>query len=102
MAELLFFLEALCISFLLTGAILRFSLKRRLLDIPNDRSSHSIPKPRLGGIAVTISFYATCATLLAAGFRPFANASILAGALAGGAVIALAGLIDDLKFVCLR
>ncbi|MDD4856734.1 MAG: hypothetical protein PHD74_01365 [Candidatus Krumholzibacteria bacterium] len=97
MAELLFFLEALCISYILTGVILRFSLKRRLLDIPNDRSSHSIPKPRLGGIAITVSFYVTCATLLLAGFRPFANASILAGALGGGAIIALAGLIDDLR-----
>ena len=97
MAELLFFLEAFCISYLLTGAILRFSLKRRLLDIPNDRSSHSIPKPRLGGAAITVSFYVTCATLLVAGFRPFADASILAGALGGGAVIALSGLVDDLR-----
>jgi len=97
MAELLFFLEAFCISCLLTGAILRFSLKRRLLDMPNDRSSHSIPKPRLGGVAITLSFYLTCATLLLAGFRPFATASGLAGALGGGAVIALAGLLDDLR-----
>ena len=97
MADLLFFLEAFCISYLLTGAILRFSLKRRLLDIPNDRSSHSIPKPRLGGAAITISFYLTCATLLIAGFRPFATASILAGALGGGAIIALGGFLDDLR-----
>jgi UDP-N-acetylmuramyl pentapeptide phosphotransferase/UDP-N-acetylglucosamine-1-phosphate transferase len=97
MAELLFFLEALCISYLLTGAILRFSLKRSLLDIPNDRSSHVVPKPRLGGIAITVSFYATFATLLILGYRPFASSTILAGALGGGAVIAAAGLLDDLR-----
>jgi UDP-N-acetylmuramyl pentapeptide phosphotransferase/UDP-N-acetylglucosamine-1-phosphate transferase len=97
MAELLFFLEAFLVSYLLTGAILRFSLKRRLLDIPNDRSSHSTPKPRLGGIAITVSFYVTCATLLLAGFRPFASTSILAGTLGGGALIAIAGLLDDLR-----
>jgi UDP-N-acetylmuramyl pentapeptide phosphotransferase/UDP-N-acetylglucosamine-1-phosphate transferase len=97
MAELLFFLEAFCVSFLLTGAILRFSLKRQLLDIPNYRSSHSVPKPRLGGVAITISFYVACATLLIAGFRPFASSLILAGALGGGVVIALAGLLDDLR-----
>lgn len=102
MANVLFFLEAFCISYLLTGAILRFSLKRRLLDIPNDRSSHSIPKPRLGGAAITVSFYVTCATLLVFGFRPFANASILAGALGGGAVIALSGLVDDLRGIDAR
>lgn len=102
MAELLFFLEAFCLSYLLTGVILRFSLKRRLLDIPNDRSSHSIPKPRLGGAAITISFYVTCATLLVAGFRPLAGAWVLAGALGGGVVIALSGLLDDLRGIDAR
>jgi UDP-N-acetylmuramyl pentapeptide phosphotransferase/UDP-N-acetylglucosamine-1-phosphate transferase len=96
MAELIFFIEACCISYLLTGAILRFSLKRRLLDIPNDRSSHSIPKPRLGGVAITLSFYLTTATLLIVGFKPFASSAILVGAFGGGAMIALAGFIDDL------
>ena len=56
MAELLFFAEAFLLSYVLTGAILRFSLRRRLLDVPNDRSSHSIPKPRLGGAAITVAF----------------------------------------------
>jgi len=97
MAELLFFVEAFGISFLLTGVILRFSLERRLLDIPNDRSSHLIPKPRLGGIAITLSFYLTCATLLIAGYHPFGSSFALAGALGGGAVIAGAGLLDDLR-----
>jgi UDP-N-acetylmuramyl pentapeptide phosphotransferase/UDP-N-acetylglucosamine-1-phosphate transferase len=97
MAELLFFIEAFCIAYLLTGAILRFSLKRHLLDIPNDRSSHVVPKPRLGGIAITVSFYVTFATLLILGFKPFASSTILAGALGGGVVIAAAGLLDDLR-----
>ncbi len=97
MAELLLFLEAFLISYLLTGAILRFSLERRLLDIPNDRSSHVVPKPRLGGIAITISFYAAFATMLALGFKPFATTAILAGVLGGGVVIAASGLVDDLR-----
>ena len=96
MAELLFFLEAFCFSYLLTGVILRFSLRRRLLDIPNDRSSHSIPKPRLGGVAITLSFFLTTATLLIVGYKPFASSTMLVGAFGGGALIALAGLIDDL------
>lgn len=96
MAELLFFLEAFCFSYLLTGVILRFSLWRRLLDIPNDRSSHSIPKPRLGGVAITLSFFLTSATLLIVGYKPFASSTMLVGAFGGGALIALAGLIDDL------
>jgi UDP-GlcNAc:undecaprenyl-phosphate GlcNAc-1-phosphate transferase len=97
MAELVFFIEASLISFLLTGAMLRFSLKRRLLDVPNDRSSHSIPKPRLGGIAITIAFFVTCGTVLAAGFSPLTPPAVLRGMLVGGAVIALVGLWDDLR-----
>jgi UDP-GlcNAc:undecaprenyl-phosphate GlcNAc-1-phosphate transferase len=97
MTDLIFFLEAFCFSYLFTGAILRFSIRRRLLDIPNDRSSHSVPKPRLGGVAITLAFYLTSATLLLVGFRPFSSSTILAGAFGGGAVIALAGLVDDLR-----
>jgi UDP-N-acetylmuramyl pentapeptide phosphotransferase/UDP-N-acetylglucosamine-1-phosphate transferase len=97
MAELLLFLEAFLISYLLTGAILRFSLKRRLLDIPNDRSSHIVPKPRLGGIAIAISFYAAFTTMLALGFKPFATTAMLAGVLGGGVIIAASGLLDDLR-----
>ncbi len=97
MAELLFFIEAFLVSFLLTGALLRFSLRRRLLDIPNDRSSHSIPKPRLGGAAIAIAFFVTCATMIALGERPFPSGAALAGALGGGALIALFGLMDDVR-----
>ncbi len=97
MADVLFFAEAFLVSYLLTGAILRFSLRRRLLDVPNDRSSHSIPKPRLGGVAITAAFYAACATMLISGARPFSSGVAFAGVLAGGAIIALVGLIDDLR-----
>jgi len=62
MRELLFFLEALLISFLMTGAILRYSLRRSLLDIPTDRGSHEVPKPRLGGVAIVLTFYLTILT----------------------------------------
>jgi UDP-N-acetylmuramyl pentapeptide phosphotransferase/UDP-N-acetylglucosamine-1-phosphate transferase len=97
MAGLLFFIEAFILSYLLTGAILRFSLHRRLFDVPNDRSSHSIPKPRLGGVAITAAFYVSAATLLALGWRPLSSGAAVAGAFAGGAVIALVGFLDDLR-----
>ncbi|MCK4549268.1 MAG: glycosyl transferase, partial [Candidatus Krumholzibacteria bacterium] len=70
MRELLFFLEALLISFLMTGAILRYSLRRSLLDIPTDRGSHEVPKPRLGGVAIVLTFYLTILTARLAGFDP--------------------------------
>ena len=43
------------IALLLTGAMRRYALSRRLLDVPNSRSSHAIPTPRGGGLAIVIS-----------------------------------------------
>jgi UDP-GlcNAc:undecaprenyl-phosphate GlcNAc-1-phosphate transferase len=97
MLELSLFLGALVVSFLLTGASLRFSLKRRLLDVPNDRSSHRVPKPRLGGVAITVAFYLSCLVMVRAGANPFPTTTIAAGVFGAGAVIALLGLADDLR-----
>ena len=44
------------VAFLVAGTLVpllvRFAVGRNLLDVPNPRSSHEIPTPRLGGIAV--------------------------------------------------
>ena len=40
---------ATCIA---TGALIPFLRHRELLDHPNERSSHSVPTPRGGGIAL--------------------------------------------------
>ena len=48
----LLFLLSLGCSLALTGLLHRWLLKRRILDRPNPRSSHSAPTPRGGGIAV--------------------------------------------------
>lgn len=37
-----------------TGVVRRFALARSLLDVPNERSSHSTPTPRGGGLAIAI------------------------------------------------
>jgi UDP-N-acetylmuramyl pentapeptide phosphotransferase/UDP-N-acetylglucosamine-1-phosphate transferase len=41
-------------SCLLTGATLRFLKRRAILDHPNERSSHTTPIPRGGGIAIVV------------------------------------------------
>ncbi len=97
MRELLFFLEALLISFLMTGAILRYSLRRSLLDIPTDRGSHEVPKPRLGGVAIVLAFYLTILTARIAGFDPLPGIDMKAGILGAAAMIAVVGLLDDLR-----
>lgn len=44
------------VSCLLTFFIRRFAVKKQLLDIPNERSAHSQPTPRGGGLAIVVSF----------------------------------------------
>ena len=44
-------------SFILTYFIRKLALKKSILDNPNERSSHTIPTPRGGGLAIVISFY---------------------------------------------
>ncbi|WP_457981129.1 glycosyltransferase family 4 protein [Ectopseudomonas composti] len=43
-------------SFLMTMFYRNFALNRSLLDIPNARSSHLVPTPRGGGVAIVLSF----------------------------------------------
>src|SRR5690625_6458059 len=44
------------LSLLLTGLLRRHALHTQLMDVPNQRSSHSRPTPQGGGLAVVISF----------------------------------------------
>jgi UDP-N-acetylmuramyl pentapeptide phosphotransferase/UDP-N-acetylglucosamine-1-phosphate transferase len=73
----------------ITPLTIRILRALRLLDVPNDRSSHREPTPRGGGVALLVG--------AAAGFllqRPVLDAA-LAATLAGTVVIAAVGLLDD-------
>jgi UDP-N-acetylmuramyl pentapeptide phosphotransferase/UDP-N-acetylglucosamine-1-phosphate transferase len=64
--------------------------RRSLLDHPNDRSSHSIPTPRLGGLGIAAGALAGWA---AAGGWSDATATLIVAAALG---LAAVGLLDDL------
>ena len=51
------------VSVLLTGLIRYYALARNVLDIPNQRSSHTTPTPRGGGLAIVLAFFFACAYL---------------------------------------
>lgn len=51
------FLGLFLLSIVLTYLIREYTLKKSILDIPNERSSHLIPTPRGGGLAIIITFY---------------------------------------------
>ncbi|MDD4505415.1 MAG: glycosyl transferase, partial [Sulfurospirillaceae bacterium] len=44
-------------SFILTYIIKKISLKKSLLAIPNERSSHDTPTPHGGGVAIAMTWF---------------------------------------------
>ena len=78
------------ISALMTRGVLRYA-QHRLLDLPNDRSSHARPTPRGGGLAIVITLVLTVAGLFWAGFLP----RQLALALVAVLPLAAIGFVDD-------
>jgi Fuc2NAc and GlcNAc transferase len=79
-------------SVLVTAMLRSYLLSRKVLDIPNERSSHSIPTPRGGGVSIVLAF------LLAVLW--FIERGVVAGSLGwalvgGGLTVALGGFLDD-------
>lgn len=80
------------LSFILTYAVRHIALKKSIIDIPNERSSHSVPTPRGGGIAIVISWYLGITALFY--FKHID--SQLYFALLSGILLAAISLLDDL------
>jgi len=75
-----------------TGLVRHYALARSVLDIPNHRSSHTVPTPRGGGVAIVIAF-ATGIVALWALERLSPHLAI--ALLGGGGIVALVGFVDD-------
>ena len=80
------------VAFLVAGALVpllvRFAIGRNLLDVPNLRSSHEVPTPRLGGVAIFVGTLAGAVLLRSEGLVPLLFAAALVWAV---------GLVDDLS-----
>jgi UDP-N-acetylmuramyl pentapeptide phosphotransferase/UDP-N-acetylglucosamine-1-phosphate transferase len=80
------------VAFLVAGAfvplLVRFAVGRNLLDVPNLRSSHEVPTPRLGGVAIFLGMLAGVLILGPVGLWPL---------LAAAALVWAVGLADDLS-----
>jgi Fuc2NAc and GlcNAc transferase len=87
-------LVALAAGSLGTSVFRRYALSNGLLDFPNERSAHTRPVPRGGGVAIVLTILVGIVTGALLGFIP----SKTAGALVGGAIlVSLVGWIDDRK-----
>jgi len=82
------------LAVILTGFMRRYALSRQLLDEPNQRSSHLVPTPRGGGIAIVMAFFVGG---FAAGTS--VDPSTAWGFYLAGAVVAMVGFVDDHRHI---
>jgi Fuc2NAc and GlcNAc transferase len=86
-------------SWALTGFLYRYALAKNLIDIPNERSSHSVPTPRGGGVAIVLSFLLALPVLNKFELLSTAMCLALSGA---GCAVAIAGFLDDHGHIAAR
>lgn len=83
--------SAIALSAGLTFVIRAIAMRHDFLDVPNARSSHHVPTPRGGGVAIVATFYASLVLLNVWGLAaPHLVVSLLAGL-----AVAAVGYIDD-------
>jgi Fuc2NAc and GlcNAc transferase len=87
------------LSFVLTASLRRYALARSIIDIPNARSSHTIPTPRGGGVAIVVSFLASLPVFGVLGVVPWQPLIAVGGA---GALVAVIGFMDDHGHIAAR
>jgi UDP-N-acetylmuramyl pentapeptide phosphotransferase/UDP-N-acetylglucosamine-1-phosphate transferase len=91
---MLFYLyfSIIILSFFLTYLIRIIALKKNVIDIPNERSSHTSPTPRGGGLAIVICWFLGLTIL----FFLDQIEDKLYYALISGVLLAAVSLLDDI------
>jgi len=74
--------------------VIYFSDKAGLVDVPNERKIHHGKISRLGGVAIWLSVMLTFLSLVLLSYYPSGQG--LSGIIAGGSLMFLLGLVDDI------
>jgi Fuc2NAc and GlcNAc transferase len=90
---------ASAVTWAFTGFLRQYALKKNLVDIPNERSSHTTPTPRGGGVAFVVSFLAALPVLTGFGLVSSSLCLALWGA---GCIVAVTGFLDDHGHIAAR
>lgn len=86
-------LLSVCMSYGLVRLLITRSMATGLIDRPNERSSHTVPTPRGGGVGFVVTFFAAAiGTQWYFAGHEFGFATWL---LPGSAAIAILGFLDD-------
>jgi Fuc2NAc and GlcNAc transferase len=75
-----------------TGWLRNFALSRELVDVPNARSSHEVPTPRGGGVAIVV---VVLAALLLLAWLDVLSVPLLVAMSGAGLLVGGIGWIDD-------
>src|SRR6185369_9803043 len=95
---ILVFISSFLLALGLTPLFRRIALKTQFVDNPTGQlKRHTAPVPYLGGLAVYFAFLLTLMGVWA--LAPPADAPKMGALLAGGTIVALLGLADDLFFL---
>ena len=94
-----FLVAALLVAVVLTGVVRRYAVSRDLLDVPNPRSSHTVPTPRGGGLAIVATVLTGGLVLLVMGVI---SPCLFAGLFGAGVLVAGIGYLDDHRNVPAR
>jgi UDP-GlcNAc:undecaprenyl-phosphate GlcNAc-1-phosphate transferase len=80
-----------------SAVVVRAMINARVMDLPNDRSSHAVPTPRGGGVGIVVGFLLGIAVLY--GFASFARLAdpYFRGVILASIAIAVVGFVDDLR-----
>ncbi len=87
---------AFAVSAALVAAIIRHAQRLEIIDVPNERSSHVVPTPRGGGLAIVLVSLAAMAALAALPSRDPLALPVLV-LLIVSAPVAIVSAIDDVR-----
>ena len=83
------FMTAMFAALIIVPFLRKWALEQGNVDIPDARKVHETPMPRLGGIAIFLSFLLSVIVYVPV-------TPVVRGFLAGGLIIFITGLVDDL------
>jgi len=104
MSYFLSFLSAFALSVILTAILRKIGIRFNLVSKPRERDIHKKPVPRIGGLAIFLSFFLTTLAVFfviqpSLTFQPISERYDfhMYGILVGGALISLFMFVDDLR-----
>jgi len=92
-------LFAFLVSCVLTWGLRGYAIKHNVIDRPNQRSSHSVPTPRGGGVAIVLTLLVALAVFYIN--RTLTLESFL-GLFIPGIIVAIIGFLDDHGHIAAR